>query len=221
MNLDLDKRFILQTISYSFNFRDKKVSEIVEGDNSIYNAGKKLNLLKSYVSSSSIKSQTDLMIPTNLKIINNSKNKSDDFYSEIDAKSHTNSDFIKSMIFFNNILTNLDFIKLKIIKINDENFSETNFDCEILIDDRSEGILFKFDLNIFSKFLQSVNVYANNLSKIEELKKLLEGQKKFLTLKKANSKSRKRIEILISKILNDLFFFDNDLFQIFQLNKIL
>lgn len=112
-------------------------------------------------------------------------------------------DMIKLYIFFNNILIKENFISIKIIKYNEES---SELECLLKTNNPYKEV--------------SININSENLIDIiydDELKTYYIDN--FNSMNENNDYSI--LEILLNDYLSNLIYYDDNLFKIFQLNKIL
>lgn len=208
----------LENFNSNFNFHDPRLKSIMvaEGPNEYTE-----NLNKSHLSTS----QEKIQLNSNLLKKSNSgsektSEKKEDFFSEFDTQSKTNNDLIKTMTFINNILYNDRYLRIYIKDLKEKKkLLDSTIVCEISINDAKSGII----INISYKHLLD---YCNNTKlkktqKIKELKNIISEPKNILLLKKEKNSMRKKLSNIFTKLINDLFYFETELFNIFEINKLL
>jgi hypothetical protein len=208
----------LENFNSNFNFHDShfKANMVAEGSNDYTE-----NLNKSQLSTTHEKMQFNSNLAK--KSISGSEKtseKKDDFYSELDTQSHTNNDLIKTMTFINNIVTNEKYLRILIKDLKEKkNLLDSTIVCEILVNEVRSGII----INVSYKYLLD---YCNNTKlkkthKIKELKNIISEHKNILLLKKEKNSMRKKLSHIFTKLVNDLFYFETELFNLFEINKLL
>ena len=141
-----------------------------------------------------------------------------DFFSELDRKSQANNDFVKTMSFLNNIITSLEYITVSVIEIkNSRNYIDSVLQLEIKFNNINKPLITTIKLPSIELFK---HCETRKGIKIIELKKLLKEMKSIINNHGINL-YKKKISYLITYILNDLFYLDNNLFTIFEINKLL
>jgi hypothetical protein len=208
----------LENFNSNFNFHDSHLKAIMvaEGSNEFTE-----NLNKSQLSTTHEKMQfSSNLVKKSISGSEKTSEKKDDFYSELDTQSHTNNDLIKTMTFINNIVTNEKYLRILIKDLKEKkNLLDSTIVCEILVNEVRSGII----INVSYKYLLD---YCNNTKlkkthKIKELKNIISEHKNILLLKKEKNSMRKKLSHIFTKLVNDLFYFETELFNLFEINKLL
>ena len=112
---------------------------------------------------------------------------------------HVSRDMIKLYDFFNNVIIKDNYINFNIIKLNEK---KNVFECEITLKDSNEKNNFEINKDVLGNMINSNELkifYNDNL----------------------NKRNFKLLNIIISNYLNNLIYYDNDLFNVFQIAKLL
>ena len=147
------------------------------------------------------------IMPSSLsKSAQNSSNNSLLYPGSLIMKSHISGgiqqvsrDMIKLYNFFNNVIINDNFISFNIIKLND---LKNVFECEIILKDNNERIKLELNREVLGDVIYSIELksfYNDNLDK---------GNFKILNK-------------LFNSYLNNLIYYDDELFNVFQFAKLL
>lgn len=150
---------------------------------------------------------------TKNRISGNSLNNNLDFFSEADEKSVINNDLKKTMCLINNIIVNSDYINVQIVHIRERSqMTDTLIEANINLFE-SNQILIYFTIK------QMIDYLSSN-KKNKELREFFDIKNLTKSLKKDKNKFKSKLSELLSEACNDLFYLDNELFILLELNKI-
>jgi hypothetical protein len=158
------------------------------------------------------RNNNDLMMDTyKSNTINNS-----DFFSDIDRKSIASNDLTKTMAFINNILTQDNFLSSTITDIkNFSNYNDCVIYCEIKLNNSKRQPVVNITIQVagFIKYLDSKKTFLH-----KELYKALKEMKNRIN-KEGLTSYKTNLQTTFNEFLNDLFYLDNHLFLLFDINK--
>jgi hypothetical protein len=179
------------------------------------------NLLDPQENSEVLKKNTELS-RNNLYQNNQDKyNTSNDFFSSRDTDSQVNNDLAKTMTFIYNILTKENYLTVSIIELKEnKNILLSVLRLEIIIDQNANNsVLVSIPLKNL-QILTEDKILAKT-EKIKLLKEIFEDLKAIMQIKREKSSIRRKLNYILTRLVNDLFFMDTYVFQLFEFNKIL
>jgi hypothetical protein len=141
-----------------------------------------------------------------------------DFFSEVDQKSLANNDLMKTITFVNNVLTHGNFINLVITDIkNQNNLNQAVIFCEVKYFISRRPTVRNVNINVTNliKYLETKKFTIH-----KELIKIIQDMKNLIN-KNGFIQYKKTLEDYFNEILNDMFYLDNPLFIMFEINKIM
>ena len=131
------------------------------------------------------------------------------------------SDVNKLMNFIMNVLTKQQAIQFKLINFKEKrSIGDSELIYELLLNDKPCNELITLRINQLQSYFKHKNKLSVSKSKIDKLKQLLKDTF-IINLRNKDSNERALFEKTINLLINDLFYFNTDIFNVFNLNKLL
>jgi hypothetical protein len=226
-NFDFFVPKLLKFLEVNDDYIISNVAKILEKNNSDFDyANKEWSMNKLIIGSNDESSHLEsAKKEKNLKVTKtrNKDTYNEDFYSEIDIHNETDEYISKTMSYINSILTHDNYITLIITDLKERrNLIDSTIVAQLRLK-KSNSKSQSIEINIsFKNLLELVNLQKfKEFSKITELRSLIIDPKEVLKIKIKNSNYKLLLGAVFTKILNDLFYLGEEVFKIFELNKII
>jgi len=226
-NFDFFVPKLLKFLEVNDDYIITNVAKILEKNNSDFDyTNKEWSMNKLIIGSSDESShQESAKKEKNSKILK-SRNKdtfTEDFYSEMDIHNETDEYISKTMSYINSILTHDNYITVIITDLKEKRNLIDSLIVAKLHLKKSNLKLNSIEINVsFKNLLELTNLQKfQAFPKITELRNLIIDPKEILKIKIKNSNYKLILGAVFTKILNDLFYLGEEVFRIFELNKII
>jgi hypothetical protein len=157
-----------------------------------------------------------------------------DFYSEADnSTSKVESDLKKTMTLIHNIITNENYITVSIISVrlrailSDSHLEmkvyfpkEDNYFRNMFNEEDSDPEFIRVEFTI-GELLLCYDKRKEKLLKFRELKDIIGINAKLKDIKNDTKLFKEKLSDCLTKLMNDLFYFDNKIFNLFQIYRLL
>ena len=131
------------------------------------------------------------------------------------------SDINKLMNFIMNVITKNQAIRFKLINFKEKrSISNSELIYELSLNDKPCNELISLKVNHLQSYFKHKNKTIISKSKLDKLKTLLKDTF-IINLSNKDSSERALFEKTINSLINDLFYLNTDIFNIFNLNKLL
>ena len=132
------------------------------------------------------------------------------------------NDIVKTINFLMKILTTSNnlAVKFKIVALNEKhNLIESSITCEISLDDKPYNENITIEIKELYDYIKHSGKCINS-AKTSKIKKMLKDSQ-IMNLRYKNSSERSNFEKTFNTLINDIFYIDSDIINIFGINKLI